>query len=171
MLPKNPIDAESFVSPANFTLPALIVPQLREREAVGVIKELSQLLHQEGCVPDVLPFYNAALNREFLVSSAIESGIAFPHARLSGQPQVVFALGRSEEPLAWGPRGAHPVRLVFLLAVPAIDAGNYILLIGSLARLSLDLSRLERLHNARDSVEMFDVLKEVRLPSGRSPKA
>ena len=69
------------------------------------------------------------------------------------------------------PRGAHPVRLVFLLAVPAIDAGNYILLIGSLARLSLDLSRLERLHNARDSVEMFDVLKEVRLPSGRSPKA
>ena len=171
MLLKDSIPTESFISPANYTQPALIVSQLRERETAGVIKELSQLLHQEGCVPDVLPFYNAALNREFLVNTAIESGLAFPHARLSGQRQLVFALGRSDEPLVWGPRGTQPVRLVFLLAVPATDAANYILLIGSLTRLSRELALLERLHKARDSFEMFDVLKEVRLQSGRASGA
>ena len=169
MLLKDSIRPESLVSAASFTRPALLVPHLRERETAGVIKELSQLLHQEGCVPDVLSFYNAALNREFLVNTAIESGMAFPHARLVGLPRLVFALGRSVEPLVWGPSGTQPVRLVFLLGVPATDAANYILLIGGLARLSRQPELLKRLHAARDSFEMYDLLGEVRLQAARSP--
>ena len=49
------------VSLADYTQPALIVPQLRERDTAGIIGELSQALQRQGCVPDVLPFYQAAI--------------------------------------------------------------------------------------------------------------
>jgi len=86
------------VSLADYTHPGLIVPSLRERDTAGIISELSQVLQREGSVPDVLPFYQAALNQELLTSSALDCGLAFPHARLSGIKRVKFAFGCTPSP-------------------------------------------------------------------------
>ena len=51
---------------ADFTRHELIVPQLCERDAAGIIGELSRVLGRSECVPDVLSFYQAALNQELL---------------------------------------------------------------------------------------------------------
>lgn len=59
---------------ADYTRPALIVPQLHERDTPGIIKELSQVMQGQGCMVDVLPFYQAALNQELLANSALECG-------------------------------------------------------------------------------------------------
>src|ERR1051326_6089563 len=87
---------------ADYTHPELIVPNLREHDNAGIIGELSQALQRQGRVPDMLPFYHADLNRGLLANPALESGIAFPHARLTGVKQVQFALGRTPQPVAWG---------------------------------------------------------------------
>ena len=50
------------VSLADYTKWALIVPLLREGDTAGIICELSQVLQRQGYVPDVPPFYQAALN-------------------------------------------------------------------------------------------------------------
>lgn len=148
---------------ADFTSPGLIIPHLCGEEAASAIKELSQVLQLEKRVPDLLPFYQAALNREFMVSTNMEAGMAFPHARVPGLKQVSFALGRSDEPLCWGPNAARSVRLVFLMAVPATDATQYLLLISGLARLSKDSVLVARLHAARDTFQMLEVLQQVGL--------
>src|SRR6476660_6157370 len=99
---------------ADYTRPGLLVPQLRERDAAGIISELSNVLQKEGCLSDVLPFYHAALNHELMTNSAHVSGIALPHARLSGVKQLQFAFGRAPQPVAWGTKGSWPVQMVFL---------------------------------------------------------
>src|ERR1035437_6752884 len=53
--------AATTVSLADYTRPELIVPQLRERDTAGIIGELGRVLQRHGCVPDILPFYQAAL--------------------------------------------------------------------------------------------------------------
>jgi mannitol/fructose-specific phosphotransferase system IIA component (Ntr-type) len=156
---------------ADFTSPGLVVPRLRGVDAPSVIQELSQALQRERRIADSLPFYHAALNREFMVSTYMEAGMAFPHARLPGLKEVSFSLGRSEEPLRWGTRAAGSVRLVFLLAVPATDSTQYLLLISGLARLSGDASRMARLLAARDTFEMLEVLQQVALRSSPSSSA
>jgi mannitol/fructose-specific phosphotransferase system IIA component (Ntr-type) len=148
---------------ADFTSPGLIIPHLRGEEATSAIKELSQVLQLEKRVPDLLPFYQAALNREFMVSTGMEAGMAFPHARVPGLKQVCFALGRSDEPLCWGANAARSVRLVFLIAVPATDATEYLLLISGLARLSKDSGLVARLHAARDTFQMLEALQHLAL--------
>ena len=154
---------------ADFTSPGLIVPHLRGEEATSVIQELSQAMQREGRVPDLLPFYHAALNREFLVTTEMQAGLAFPHARLAGLKEVSFAFGRSDEPLLWGARGTRTVRSVFLLAVPATDSTQYLLLISGLARLAKRGDLMEKLQMAQKTTEILDILNQVELRNNSQP--
>jgi mannitol/fructose-specific phosphotransferase system IIA component (Ntr-type) len=154
---------------ADFTSPDLIVPQLRGHDAAAVIQELSQALQRENRLTDLLPFYHAALNREFMVSTDMEAGMAFPHARLPALKELSFAFGRSAQPLVWGAKSTSPVRLVFLSAVPATDSTQYLAVVSGLARLAKDDRLVQKLHAAQDVCEIMDVLKQVELRSSASP--
>jgi mannitol/fructose-specific phosphotransferase system IIA component (Ntr-type) len=147
---------------AQYTRSALLVPRLRERDAAGVISELSQVLQQQGCVSDTLPFYHAALNQELLASSAFECGLAIPHARLSGVKQLQFAAGLAPEPLIWA-KSPWPVQCVFLLAVPATDAARYLHLLASLARLGQQPELMHQLRSAESAEAMLAVLERLPL--------
>ncbi len=147
----------------DYTARSLIVPHLVHPDAAGIISELSQVLHAGGHVPDVLPFYHAALNQELLANSGQQCGIAFPHARLSGVRHLQFAFGRSPQPVPWGARGSWPVEFVFLLAVPATDAARYLHLLASLARLGQQPERLEELRAAADADEIIQVLNRITI--------
>lgn len=151
------------VTLADFTTPDLVVPRLQGRDTSSVVQELSAVLQRSGCLPDLLPFYHAALNREFLGSTAVAPGWALPHARIKGLAKVVFALGRADEPVRWGGRDSHPVRLVFLCAVPETDATGYMTLLGGIARCQQAPAPSEGLLNAPDARAMFKILKTVPL--------
>ena len=154
------------ISLATFTRRELIVPQLRERDTAGIISELSQLFQRQGCVPDMLPFYQAALNQELLANSALETGLAFPHARLNGVRQLEFAMGRTREPVIWGAKGSRPVGLVFLIAVPATEAASYLNLLASLARLGQQPEMLAQLRAAQTAEAILAVLEKIKLRQG-----
>ena len=154
---------------ADFTRPGLIIPHLVSRDETSAIHELSLALQREGCVPDWLPFYHEALNREFLLSTDMEAGMAFPHARLPGLRELAFAFGRSDVPFAWGPGVTHPVRMVFLLAVPSTDPEHYLPLVSALARLSGNNPLLDALRGAVDSAGIVAVFRQVVLRGSAAP--
>jgi mannitol/fructose-specific phosphotransferase system IIA component (Ntr-type) len=166
MLSDTTINVAAPVSLADYTWPALIVPRLREKDTAGIISELSQVLQREGCVPDVLPFYQAALNQELLANSALECGLAFPHARLSAIKRLHFAFGRTPEPIVWGAKSSWRVQLIFLLAVPATDAAGYLHLLASLARLGQQPEVLAQLCAAEDARASLAVLESIKIRQG-----
>lgn len=155
---------------SDFTNARLVVPHLRATDAPGVIQELGQALQRENRVPDFLPFYHAALNREFLMGSNWEAGMAFPHARSPGLKAVAFALGRADVPIAWGASAGSAVRLVFLIAVPATDSTQYLPLISGLARLAKRTRLVEMLYAAADAAQIIEVMKQVALRTQFPPK-
>ena len=166
MLSEATVNVAAPVSLADYTRPALIVPRLREEDTAGIISELSQALQREGCVPDVLPFYQAALNQELLTNSALDGGFAFPHARLGGIKRLQFAFGRAPEPIVWGAKSSWPVQLIFLLAVPATDAAGYLHLLASLARLGQQPEVLAQLRAAENAESILAVLGTIRMRQG-----
>ena len=157
------VNSPALATLADYTAPALIVPELRERDTAGIIGELSQVLQREGTVSDLLPFYHTALNQELLSASSVEAGLAFPHARMSGVKQIRFALGRSPVPVSWAARSSWGVQLVFLLAVPATDAANYLQLLAGLARLGQQADLLLELRAAADVGAILAVLERMRV--------
>ncbi|MBI2927047.1 MAG: PTS sugar transporter subunit IIA [Verrucomicrobia bacterium] len=152
----------ALVSLAEYTGPELIVPRLSGSDRTAAIKELSQRLEHAGRIRDMLAFYHATLNQEFFQNSATEEGSAFPHARMANLPQLSFAFGRADTPLPWGPKGAQPVRLVFLLAVPETATTEHLNLMSGFGRLHREPRLLARLRAATDTFEMLRVLTEVR---------
>ncbi len=161
----HPSEAITYVtsaSLADFTGAGLIIPFLRGQEAAAVMQELSVVLQREGRVPDLLPFYQAALNREFLCSTATETGWALPHAQVKDLAKPCFALGRSLAPIPW-PRDKRGVQMVFLLAVPETDVRGYMTLMTGLARLSKNKGLQDTLMRASDSFEVLNVLRQVTL--------
>ena len=151
---------------ADFTRVGLIIPHLVSRDATSVIHELSLALQREGCVPDWLPFYHEALNREFLLSTDMEEGMAFPHARLPGLRELAFAFGRSDVPFAWGQGTTRPIRMVFLLAVPANAADDYLPLVSGLTRLSTNLAALDAIRRAGEPEEILAAFRGIELRGG-----
>lgn len=152
---------------AAFTEKGLIVPQLVERDAAGVIKELTQCLHEQGWVKDSLPFYNAALTREFLSSTSSGTGIAFPHAHAAGLAHPRFALGKSALPFPWGVPRSTQVQFVFLVAAPVQDDSVYLPLLSGLAKLARNENLLQELRQAVTALEILAVLDQVKLrPTG-----
>ena len=141
----------------------LIVPELRGKDVVSVIHELSRALHREGRIPDLLPFYQAALNGEYLAATVTALGWALPHARVFSLNQPCFAVGRCPAPIIWAAQARHPVQLIFLFAVPETDTRGYLGILAALARLSRNLRLSERLAHARGAAEILDVLRQANV--------
>jgi mannitol/fructose-specific phosphotransferase system IIA component (Ntr-type) len=154
---------------ADLTSPGLVIPSLQGKDVASVLQELSQALLRERRIPDALAFCHAVLNRELLVSTEMETGMAFPHARAPGIAGLSFALGRSREPLKWGATTAPSVRLVFLIAVPETDSAQHLQLISGLARLSKDSRLVEKLLAAEDALQVLRVLQQISLRPSPSP--
>jgi mannitol/fructose-specific phosphotransferase system IIA component (Ntr-type) len=154
---------------AHFTSTRLIIPALRRRDCAGVIQELGQLLVREACVTDFLPFYHAAINREFLHTTALAYGIAAPHARVPGLERLWFAFGRLAEPMGWGGKGAVPVNLVFLSAAPVQDTTPYLTYLSGLGRLIQDGGLLQRLSQSTSALTLWRLLEQVSLRQVQVP--
>jgi mannitol/fructose-specific phosphotransferase system IIA component (Ntr-type) len=158
--------ARALLSVADYTQTELIVPRLREADPAGIIEELSQRLRTNGIVGDMLSFYQAVVNHEFLSSSALPSGIATPHARSAQVSRLTLAIGRAREPVVWGISESWSVEYVFLLAVPSTEAMNHLALLSGIAGLGRQPEMLARLHVAADAQEIIDLLKETNVRPG-----
>lgn len=148
---------------ADFTSLHLIIPRLGGRDVPGVLKELTLALQQEDRVPDVLPFYHAVLNREYLATTNAANGLAFPHARLPGVKDISFAFGRTERPIAWHAGGGETVKMVFLIAVPATESTLYLRLVAGFAGLSKNPSLFDQLRHEESPHGILEVFRQVRL--------
>jgi len=149
---------------AEYTRPELMIPRLRETDQAGIIKELSHQLHDHGDIGDLLAFYHAAVNHEFLCNSALRTGVAIPHARSPQVSRLTLAVGRTNHPVIWGAKGSWGVTLVFLIAVPATDAMDHLSLLSGIAGLVRQSDLLARLGGTTDAREMFELLTQINLP-------
>ena len=156
-----PVDISK--SLARFTNSKLIVPKLKNEDRNGVVQELCHLLELKAAVPQLFPFYHATLNREFVIQTSTDVGIAFPHARMGKLTNPCFALGKSHQPIRWGEGENSSVRLIFLMVVPSDNATDYLQFLSGMSRFGKNSRSVDELLKANKPNEMFEVLEQVSL--------
>jgi PTS system fructose-specific IIA component len=92
-------------------------------EVAATVREIS---------PDTIMDALMAREREF--STAIELGIAVPHARLPGLDRPVIVFGRSDAGIEWNAPDGKLSRLIFMVLTPAEETQIQLQTIGILAR-------------------------------------
>ncbi len=152
-----------------FTELSLLVPQLLGADQASAIHALSHRLQGARRIEDSLTFFQAALQRDYLSSSAIEGGVAFPHARGHGINRFSLALGLSKGGIHW--RDGSQVHAVFLIGVPFVEAQLYLAVVSALARQSGLGGWLTTLMACNRPEELLVVLDKVNVSCARNIRA
>jgi mannitol/fructose-specific phosphotransferase system IIA component (Ntr-type) len=111
-----------------------VILRLRSRKLPNALREIIQLLAQNGKIDQPERFFQQVLAREQAHPSMVENGVTFPHARTDLVDQIVIGIGRSRAGI---PIGANQQRaqLLFVIGVPERLVNDYLICVGALVRL------------------------------------
>jgi mannitol/fructose-specific phosphotransferase system IIA component (Ntr-type) len=134
-----------------------VILRLRSRKPSNALREIIQLLAQNGKIDHAARFFEQVLAREQAHPSVVENGAAFPHARTDLVDQIVIGIGRSRAGI---PIGANQQRaqLLFVIGVPERLVNDYLICVGTLVRLVKDVAIRSALLQAETPREFTDTL-------------
>ncbi len=134
-----------------------VILRLRSRKSANALREIAQLLAQNGKIVNAEGFLEQVLAREHAHPSVVEHGVAFPHARTDLVNEIVLGIGRSRAGIPFGTNGAR-ARLIFVIGVPQQLVNDYLICVGTLARLVKDDAIRSTLLRAETPREFLDAL-------------
>jgi len=124
-------------------------------EAIG---ELVNLLAANGQVTDPKKVLEAVLDREATRTTGIGNGLAIPHGKCNGTPDLVMAIGKAGTPIDFQAIDGRPVTLIWLLGSPPDKTGQHIHALARISRLmTIDKFR-QSVANATTSQELYDLI-------------
>jgi mannitol/fructose-specific phosphotransferase system IIA component (Ntr-type) len=134
-----------------------VILRLRSRKPANAIREIVELLAHNGKIDKPEAFLEQVLVRERAHPSAVENGVVFPHARTDLVGQIVLGIGRKRAGIPFGPTQQR-AQLVFLIGVPERLISDYLICVGTLARLVKDEAIRSSLLAAESPREFLDTL-------------
>ena len=137
-----------------------IALQLKSRRQANALREIIGLLEKTGSVLQPAQFLAQVLAREKVNSTLIENGVAFPHARTTLVDQIALAVSRSRAGIPWNDKGER-ARLIFVVAVPQRLVNDYLVLVGTLARITQNEQQRQALLAAATLAEFIETLRSA----------
>ena len=134
-----------------------VIPRLRSRKLPNALREIVQLLAQNRKIDDPEKFLEQVLAREREHPSVVENGVAFPHARTDLVDEIVIGIGRSRAGIPIGV-DQQRAQLIFVIGVPERLVNDYLICVGTLARLVRDDATRSRLLHADTPREFIEPL-------------
>ena len=132
---------------------------LRTRTLTTALQKLISLLEADEPIREPQRFLEQVLQREKASPTYVANEVAFPHARTDLVDRIVLAIGRSRSGIPFGPNGEKAC-LIFLIGVPKQMINDYLVCVGTLARLLKDPETRNRLLFAKTAAEFIEVLRE-----------
>ena len=112
----------------------------------SAFEKLVSPLVADAIVADADRFLDALERREEQITTQVEAGIAFPHARSGAVRRLALTVGIGEPAgIDFGGGGTQPVRLLFLIAVPSFAPTAHLPLLQRLANFAHQPERVTRL--------------------------
>ena len=140
------------LKPSNIKIP------LAGSTKIEAITELVNALADNKEITDAKKVLEAVLERESTRTTGIGNGLAIPHGKTPGTPDLRMAIGRPATPIDFQSIDGKPVNLIWLLTSPPEKTGPHIQALARISRLmTIDKFR-HALANAKTPEEVFQVI-------------
>jgi len=143
---------------SRFSSEGLMIPKLESEDRDGVIKELACKMESEGFVDNGDKMVEFALRREAVLSTAVEHGLAFPHAREVEGGGLAVALGISKKGIKFGEGTKSLTHIVFFMAIPTAASAFYLKLLAGLSETFIKTETRKVLIGAKDAGALWKAL-------------
>src|SRR6201981_3863692 len=134
-----------------------VILRLRSRKPTNAVREIVDVLADTGKIGNADAFLEQVLARERTHPSVVENAVAFPHARTDLVDEIVLGVGRSRAGIPFG-ENQQRAHLVFVIGVPERLLSDYLVCVGTLARLVKNETIRSRLLNAETRHEFIEAL-------------
>ena len=98
--------------------------------------------------------------RERLGSTGIGDGVAIPHGKLKGMPELMLAFGRSSSGVDFESMDGQPAHLFFLLLAPEESVGVHLKALARISKLLKDVEVRQQMLDASDSEQIYKLICE-----------
>jgi len=98
--------------------------------------------------------------RERLGSTGIGDGVAIPHGKLKGMPELMLAFGRSASGVDFESMDGQPAHLFFLLLAPEESVGVHLKALARISKLLKDVEVRQQMLDATDSEQIYKLICE-----------
>jgi nitrogen PTS system EIIA component len=133
---------------SEFLTPDLILLDLPAGGVDEVLREMVGRLHAAGLVDASEPVVDLLRAREAAHTTAMDRGVAIPHAMLPDLKGSIIAIAVAPNGTTFGPPDLEPIRLFFLLLSPPDEGGLHIRMLARIVRLLRHPGTLDVLVNA-----------------------
>jgi mannitol/fructose-specific phosphotransferase system IIA component (Ntr-type) len=145
---------------SRFSAESLMAPDLKGATGAEVIAELATLMEQKSFVSGVDKLVQSALEREAVLSTAMENGLAFPHVRGVEGGGLTLALGVSKKGVKFDDAG-NVVNIVFFITIPTAVSAFYLRLMSGLTETFLKEQNREALLTAETPEQLWKALTKA----------
>jgi Kef-type K+ transport system membrane component KefB/mannitol/fructose-specific phosphotransferase system IIA component (Ntr-type) len=144
----------------NLIQPNCIIPELQGDTKEEVIEELVKLLAYKGKLDDFELVLYDVLQREKIVSTGMERGIAVPHAKSEGAKETAVALGIKKAGIEFGSMDGAKAQIVVLVVSPLKNHNRHIQFLSAITAIFKDDAKIERVINAKSTAAIVSILHE-----------
>lgn len=138
--------------------PQAIVVDLQAADKKHALAELTEAL--VSCVPSLNrdEVIEVLHEREKLGSTGIGDGVAIPHGKLGGIPELMLAFGRSSKGVNFESMDGQPAHLFFLLVAPEESVGVHLKTLARISKLLKDPAVRQKLLDADSRPAIYQVI-------------
>jgi len=121
-----------------------------------VFHELLDLLHSAGRIDNTDTVFDELVSRDNVMSTALEKGIAIPHAKTKAVKSLVMALGIAPKGIECNSLDGEPTRVFFLVLAPPDQSGPHIEALAEIARATRSSAFVRLLLSSQSAAEVVE---------------
>jgi PTS system nitrogen regulatory IIA component len=142
-----------------------IIPDLQSRTKPDVIRELAQNLAAAHPGINNEKLIEVLMEREKLCSTAVDSGVAIPHAKMTGISDIIAGFGRSIEGIDYDSLDAELTHLFIILVAPETSIGAHIQLLARISKIFRNPDLRTKLMTLETQDEIYDsiIMEDAKL--------
>jgi mannitol/fructose-specific phosphotransferase system IIA component (Ntr-type) len=145
---------------SRFSAESLMVHDLQATTVSEAIFELAQAMEKKNFVSGSEKLVQAALEREAVLSTAMENGLAFPHVRGVEGGGLTLALGVSKKGIKWDDN-KNTANLIFFITIPTAVSAFYLRLMAGLTETFLKEQNRELILQSESAEQLWKALNKA----------
>ena len=145
---------------SRFSAESLMVSSLNATTAAGAIEELAKVMEDKCFVSGSDKLIQSAMEREAVLSTAMENGLAFPHVRGVEGGGLTLALGISKKGIKWDDSN-NSTNIVFFITIPTAVSAFYLRLMSGLTETFLKEQSRQALLEAETPAQLWKALTKT----------
>ena len=138
--------------------PELIKLHLESDSKKGIIREFIEMFDSAGVLLNREEAESAMLEREELMSTGMEKGIAIPHGKTDAVKSMVAAIGLKPEGIDFDCMDGQPATVIVATLSPASTAGPHIRFMAAITSLLNDDNLRGEIVNSKSGQELYSLL-------------